>query len=270
MKESWVALAWFALIMLLAAIPVFVIANHVIHRKSIVVSTIATVLGEVATIGFLMWYWKQRRVPLRLLGQVPPWIYLALPVIAFVQIILRSSLYYLHLPNWMENSFRQLEMQPWLAFLMLVVAAPILEEVLFRGILLNGLLRNYRPWVAIGQSALLFGVFHCNPVQTVSAGIMGLLLGWLFYRTQSLLLCIVLHALNNAVGLLGMLTHKANMVEPPHASAGSWVAYTILVVICGLLMAAFVLRVKQTTTPPALESDVDEAPALPEPEAILA
>lgn len=253
LKESWASLGWFLLFIMLAALPVFAVFNYTLHRKSIVVSSLATVLGEVATIGFLWWYNKRRIVPVSVLGQVPRWLYVALPVVTVAQILLRSSLHYLHLPNWAAEAFRLMEGRPLLAFLMIGVSAPVLEEVLFRGILLTGLLRNYRPWVAIAQSALLFGLFHMNPAQIISAGIMGLLVGWLYYRTQSLLLCIVVHALNNMIALLGSLSSKKSLVAQPHEAFGSWMGYGIGLLFCALLISLFIWRVRQTTTPSAPE-----------------
>ncbi|SNC65637.1 hypothetical protein SAMN06265337_1341 [Hymenobacter gelipurpurascens] len=248
-KESWASLGWFLLIMVLAAIPILLIFDRGVHHKSIVVSSVATVLGEIATIGFLLWYNRRRTQPMQLLGQVPRWIYIALPVVAVAQIMLRSVLHYVHLPNWADNTFRQMEAQPVLAFLMIGISAPLLEEILFRGILLNGLLRNYRPWVAIGQSALLFGLFHLNPAQIVSAGIMGLLVGWLYYRTQSLLLCIVMHALNNLMALVGSLSSKAHSEQAPHEALGSWLAYGLVLLVSALLIIEFIRRVQRTTSP---------------------
>ena len=78
-----------------------------------------------------------------------------------------------------------------------VLCAPILEEGLFRGLILNGFLRNYRKENALVCSALLFGLLHMNPWQFIGAFIMGVVFGWWFLRTQTLWPCLVGHALNN-------------------------------------------------------------------------
>ena len=77
-----------------------------------------------------------------------------------------------------------------------------LEEValgilFFRGAIERALLRRYKPWVAIVASGLIFGVIHVNPVQVVYASLAGILLGWLYWRTRSLVPCMVVHVLNN-------------------------------------------------------------------------
>lgn len=82
--------------------------------------------------------------------------------------------------------------------LIVIVVAPLLEEFLFRGIILDGLLKRYSPTKAIWVSSILFGLMHFNPWQFVSAMIVGLLAGWIYYRTKELLLCILIHLANNA------------------------------------------------------------------------
>jgi hypothetical protein len=86
--------------------------------------------------------------------------------------------------------------------LSLVVVAPLTEELLFRGLILRGLLARTSPRRAIVISALLFALFHLNPWQFPTAFFAGLLLGWAYFRTGSLVLCMAGHALNNALSLL--------------------------------------------------------------------
>lgn len=77
------------------------------------------------------------------------------------------------------------------------VVAPFLEEMLFRGILLRGFLAYYSADVSIILSALIFGLVHLNIYQIPGAFIMGLFLGWLFYKSKSLWPSIFTHAFYN-------------------------------------------------------------------------
>jgi len=106
-------------------------------------------------------------------------------------------------PSWMQRLLEDIFTKDliWSA----VLAAPIVEEILLRGIILDGFLKRYSPTKAIVWSAAIFGIMHLNPVQSVGAFILGLALGWLYYRTRSLWLCIFLHFVNNSVGSLGLL-----------------------------------------------------------------
>ena len=77
---------------------------------------------------------------------------------------------------------------------------PLAEELVFRGAILRSLLRwNSRPWVAILISAILFSAAHMNPVQMPHTLLIGLLLGWLYYRTDSIVPGVVYHWVNNTI-----------------------------------------------------------------------
>lgn len=108
----------------------------------------------------------------------------------------------LNLPNLMEDSFIDLSGNVW-GVLSMALAAPILEECLFRGAIEGHLLRTWqRPWLAVTVSALVFGLIHMNPVQMVFAFLAGLVFGWLYYRTGSVLPGIVGHILNNTMAVI--------------------------------------------------------------------
>jgi len=49
-------------------------------------------------------------------------------------------------------------------FIALIFGAPFFEEYIYRGVILDGLLKNYAPWLAITISSLLFGALHINPI----------------------------------------------------------------------------------------------------------
>ena len=103
------------------------------------------------------------------------------------------------LPNLIEEDLSNLINTPG-GYLAIAIAAPVAEEVVFRGAILRSLLSNGRkPWVAIVLSALFFAVGHLNPAQMPHAFIIGLLLGWMYYRTGSILPGILFHLVNNTV-----------------------------------------------------------------------
>ncbi len=84
-----------------------------------------------------------------------------------------------------------------------MLVAPVLEEMLFRGVILRSFLGQYSRRKAIVASAILFGLAHMNLYQFISALVLGLVLGWLYERSRSLIPCILLHgAYNCAVWLV--------------------------------------------------------------------
>lgn len=91
----------------------------------------------------------------------------------------------------------------WLSFFGIAIIPPVLEEIVFRGIILKGFLNRYNAWVAIGLSSFLFAIIHLNIWQFTTAFIAGLFLGWVFYKTRSLFIVIFAHAVVNAIAVLG-------------------------------------------------------------------
>ncbi len=85
----------------------------------------------------------------------------------------------------------------WAGLFLAVIIGPLVEEIVFRGIILRGMLGHMRPWIAIVASAVLFALMHFNPAQLPVAFALGLALGWIYARTRSLGLCFVGHAANN-------------------------------------------------------------------------
>ena len=91
------------------------------------------------------------------------------------------------------------------------VLAPVLEEMLFRGVILRSFLRQYSRWASIIGSAALFGFAHLNIYQFSAALVLGVVSGWLYERTRSLLPCIALHAgYNGTLVMIDLSLAKGN------------------------------------------------------------
>ncbi len=100
-----------------------------------------------------------------------------------------------------ERVFAELMKEPW-GYVAVGIMAPLAEEIVFRGAILRSLLdmmSKKNHWVAILISAALFGVVHGNAAQFANALLMGLLLGWMYYRTKSLVPGILMHWVNNTL-----------------------------------------------------------------------
>lgn len=102
------------------------------------------------------------------------------------------------------------------------VLAPVLEEVMFRGAIQGYIARTFgKPWLAILVAALIFGIYHWNPVQVVYATLLGIIFGWIYYITGSLLSVIVGHVLNNSIATFTMLfMSDVSEVEVSNSSPG--------------------------------------------------
>lgn len=90
-------------------------------------------------------------------------------------------------------------------FLMAAVAAPIFEEILFRGFLLASLTRYVPAWGAIALSALIFGIVHLSLSEVLPLTVLGMVLGFVYVRSRNLLASMLLHGLWNSGTLLSLL-----------------------------------------------------------------
>ena len=114
------------------------------------------------------------------------------------------------LPNVMGNQFEMVLRNPF-GYLVIGLMAPLAEEIVFRGAILRALLKwTSRHWLAIALSALCFALVHANPAQMPHAFLVGLLLGWMYYRTGSIIPCVTYHWVNNSVAYI-----MCNMMPDP-------------------------------------------------------
>lgn len=107
------------------------------------------------------------------------------------------------LPNVVEQQLSDI-MSHRGGYFVICLLAPVAEELVFRGAVLRALLawKPQRAWGMIAISAVLFSLAHINPAQMPHAFIMGLLLGWLYWRTGSIAPGIAFHWANNTVAYL--------------------------------------------------------------------
>ncbi len=112
----------------------------------------------------------------------------------------------LPVPDWVLRYFRELTSRVgqrfWGGVFLLVVVAPLTEEVLFRGLILRGFLRRFSPARAFLWSALLFGATHLNPWQFASGSALGVMFAWWYARSRSLIPSLAGHALVNAMAVV--------------------------------------------------------------------
>ena len=199
MRRTIVLLIYFIGYQLLAQAAAIVV-QHYLHLEG---DTATMVLVAASAAGSLL-----MGVHVVLMGDVPhhrrilspgpaPLLPLCLLLMAAMGCCINYLTEQMHLPDHHEELVRQLMLSP-LGIVSVTLIAPVVEELVFRGAIQNALLRQWRfPKAAIGVAALLFGLVHGNPAQIPFAFLTGLVLGWVYFRTGSLLPCILMHLLNN-------------------------------------------------------------------------
>ncbi|WP_185871076.1 CPBP family intramembrane glutamic endopeptidase [Blattabacterium cuenoti] len=123
-----------------------------------------------------------------------------------------------------DNFLREEIKNPIPFFSTTVLLAPICEEFLFRGIILNGMLKNkIHPIKAILFSSFLFGLTHMNPWQFVGGIFVGSFIGFVYFITSSIIDCILLHMFNNAIALFTMFfLMKEEQIFSQKREVNSW------------------------------------------------
>ena len=134
-----------------------------------------------------------------------PWFVLFWCVVAALGALVPSVWLQEHmpeLPNLVEGEFDMI-MKDRMGYFVVGLLAPLAEEMVFRGAILRSLLRwKSNPWIGIVISAILFAVIHMNPAQMPHAFLIGLLLGWMYWRTDSIVPGVVYHWVNNTVAYI--------------------------------------------------------------------
>jgi membrane protease YdiL (CAAX protease family) len=89
-------------------------------------------------------------------------------------------------------------------FFTAAVAAPVFEELLFRGFLLPSLTRYFPVWGAIAISSLIFAIAHLSLSEVLPLAVLGTILGFVYTRSRGLLASMLLHSLWNSVTMIGL------------------------------------------------------------------
>ena len=148
------------------------------------------------------------------------------------------------MPELLKQALEQLTEGPiWISLLSVSIFAPFFEEWLCRGIVLRGLLKKMKPGWAIAVSALFFAVLHMNPWQAIPAFILGLLFGYVYYKTGSLKLTMLMHCVNNTLSVI--CSHIPSLAEAEKFMdvMSPW-AYACIYAACILFLTAAVITLR--------------------------
>lgn len=155
----------------------------------------------------------------------------------------------LGLPDELAETMEQVS-NNILGCISIAVLAPILEEVLFRGAIQGYLMRKYNPTVGIVVASLIFGLIHMNPIQVFYAFFLGLIFGWIYYRTRSLMPVVIGHVLNNSLAAISMITGAEE--EEAVMSLGEKVAVLGASAAAAVVLVYLINRLQPAVTRPWL------------------
>lgn len=104
-----------------------------------------------------------------------------------------------------QEMIQSLIKSPMTSLIQVCILAPIIEEMLMRGVVLRGLKNSYGTVTALLISATLFACLHFNMVQTLSAFVCGIVLGLLYIKTSSIFCCMIAHGGYNLISYIMMV-----------------------------------------------------------------
>ncbi len=134
-----------------------------------------------------------RRLKFTSLLMIIVFTYLMMPLTTVINII--SMLF---VDNVVASAGTEILKMPfWLAFLLMAVYAPVVEELVFRGIVYGGYKQSGTVWKSALLSALIFGALHMNFNQAPYAIVLGLVFALLVEATGSLWAGILFHVIFN-------------------------------------------------------------------------
>ena len=223
MKKAIIYFFYFAAIQVIASAICGVIFNFVIKGLSDnkpLLLIVSAVLSAVVTITLFLW--KKYTVVSPKYIRTGPWIVFIFAALVSIGTIIPSDFLqeqFPELPDIVKEELTMIIKSPY-GFFVVGLLAPFCEELVFRGAVLHSLLEWSKTrigwmgnhWSMILLSALLFAIIHFNPAQMPHAFLIGALLGWMYYRTGSILPGVALHWANNSIAYV-----LCNILPDPNA-----------------------------------------------------
>lgn len=183
--------------------------------------------------------------------------FLFLALLVFSYPLLGLSVYVLeqiNLPEWatsmdedsMNNLYALLAMDNFndllLNLLIIAVLPAIGEELLFRGIVQNAFMgRLHNPHVAIFIAAFIFSAFHLEILGFIPKFLIGIILGYSYYVTQSLWVPILLHYMNNGSQVVSLYVMGGD-IESLQSEAATTEQFPFIAAIVSIIICYFVVR----------------------------
>lgn len=185
-----------------------------------------TMIADVIVLLILLYFFRKdslRLMPVKMKITPFHWILIAVCGIsccpAANYLISLSGLIQLFYEQYEEVSSLLYYGNIWQELILMAVAAPVLEEVLFRGLIFRRL-RTYCTFpAAVLVSALLFGAYHGNVVQGVYGFLMGAALAFMYERFRTIWAPILFHAAANLISVIVTEVPQVSNLADSHALA---------------------------------------------------
>lgn len=258
---SWYVVCFLMIQLICNSVGVLIWKDFVLNPLAL---TVTLTLSSVITIGLYWWrkWWTESAENVR---KVNIAVYLMLCLFAVCCVIPSASLLELMGVEADETQERIMMeiMQSPISFLVIALLVPITEEIVFRGALLRLLLDYFKGGkegdvdeqlpasqttnlkgvvYSILISAVLFGIVHGNIAQFFHATLVGTFLGWLYYKTRSIVPGVFLHFANNTlVFIIAKFFPKIADQHLLETFGGNYPIMISVMLICILMLVALIV-----------------------------
>ena len=212
---------------------------------------ITMVLSGIAMIWHLI-HFKYVKFNLKSFGEVSgKTIALSIPLIVAGMIFINLCSEFIGLPDMMQDTFRAMSRNVF-GIISITIMAPLVEELLFRGAIQGHLLRKgMKPVYAILIASAVFGIVHMNPIQIPFAFAIGMIFGWLYYRTGSVVPGMIGHFINNSIATIQMaLLSKEELNTKTIEWLGEGPTYALFAISLALTIGMFLYLKKRLPAAP--------------------
>ena len=209
------------------------------------------VLSGIAMIWHLI-HFKYVKFNLKSFGEISgKTIALSIPLIVAGMIFINLCSEFIGLPDMMQDTFRAMSRNVF-GIISIAIMAPLVEELLFRGAIQGHLLRKgMKPVYAILIASAVFGIVHMNPIQIPFAFAIGMIFGWLYYRTGSVVPVMIGHFINNSIATIQMaLLSKEELNTKTIEWLGEGPTYALFAISLALTIGMFLYLKKRLPAAP--------------------
>lgn len=226
-------------------------------ETTITTTGLAMILSGIAMIWHLI-HFKYVKFNLKSFSEVPSkTIWLSIPLIVAGMLFINLCSEFLGLPDLMQDTFLGMSRNVF-GIISITIMAPLVEELLFRGAIQGYMLRKgMKPLNAILIASAIFGIVHMNPIQIPFAFAIGMIFGWLYYRTGSVVPGIIGHFINNSIACLQMATlteEEFNTKTIEWLGAGP--TYALFALSLAVMIGMFLYLKKRLPEAPSYKEEV--------------
>ena len=232
------------------------VSNFAPGETTYTTTGIAMILSGIAMIWHLI-HFKYVKFNLKSFGEVSgKTIGLSIPLIVAGMLFINLCSEFLGLPDLMQDTFHGMSRNVF-GIISIAIMAPLVEELLFRGAIQGYMLRKgMKPLHAILIASAIFGIVHMNPIQVPFAFAIGMIFGWLYYRTGSIVPGIIGHFINNSIACIQIaVSTKEELNTTTIEWLGAGPTYALFAISLAVMIGMFLYLKKRLPQAPTYQEE---------------